>query len=139
MCEFVTRISLDYFISLFIFVPLGGAHPGQYPGQPGSPVTPSSPFSPYSPNSPSRTLPRNFKSYHEASGIHTLIDQASRHSISGGSSTLPRNYKSPSTSPLGSPTEPLIDLPVSCCTGQCLLSLVFGTSFKDRSYLSGSR
>lgn len=91
--------------------PRGGAHPGQYPGQPGSPVTPSSPFSPYSPNSPSRTLPRNFKSYHEASGIHTLIDQASRHSISGGSSTLPRNYKSPSTSPLGSPTEPLIDLP----------------------------
>ena len=78
-------------------------------------MSPFSPKSPTSPNSPSRTLPRNFKSYHEASGINALMEQPSRYSM-GGSHTLPKNYKSPVTSPLGSPTktrDPLIDLPVS--------------------------
>ncbi|KAL9980383.1 hypothetical protein ACROYT_G008961 [Oculina patagonica] len=92
--------------------PRGATLPAQYPG---SPTSPRSPRSPHSPNFPSRTLPRNFKSYHEASGVHTLLEQPSRYSISG-SNTLPRNYKatSPATSPLGSPTkprEPNIDLP----------------------------
>ena len=79
-------------------------------------MSPFSPKSPTSPNSPSRTLPRNFKSYHEASGINALMEQPSRYSM-GGSHTLPKNYKSPVTSPLGSPTKTrdlLIDLPVSC-------------------------
>lgn len=94
--------------------PRGATLPQQYPGNPVSPLSPRSPSSPHSPISPSRTLPRNFKSYHEASGIHTLMDPPSRHSLAGGSQTLPRNYKSPTTSPLGSPTkprEPAIDLP----------------------------
>lgn len=87
----------------------------QSPQYPGDPMSPFSPKSPTSPNSPSRTLPRNFKSYHEASGINALMEQPSRYSM-GGSHTLPKNYKSPVTSPLGSPTktrDPLIDLPVS--------------------------
>lgn len=87
----------------------------QSPHYPGDPMSPFSPKSPNSPNSPSRTLPRNFKSYHEASGINALMEQPSRYSM-GGSHTLPKNYKSPVTSPLGSPTttrDPLIDLPVS--------------------------
>lgn len=91
----------------------GSTLPAQYPGNPGSP---RSPRSPQSPSSPSRTLPRNFKSYHEASGVHALLEQPYRNSI-GGSQTLPKNYKatSPVTSPLGSPTksrDAVIDLPV---------------------------
>ncbi|XP_068677817.1 focal adhesion kinase 1-like isoform X2 [Montipora foliosa] len=92
--------------------PRGGAILPQYPGSPASPRSPRSPLSPQT--SPSRTLPRNFKSYHEASGIHTLMDQPSRHSMVGGSHTLPKNYKSPPTSPIRSPSEmrePVIDLP----------------------------
>ncbi|KAK2558261.1 Focal adhesion kinase 1 [Acropora cervicornis] len=91
--------------------PRGGSVAAQYPGSPGSP---RSPQSPQSQTSPSRTLPRNFKSFHEASGLHTLVDQSYRHSMAGGSHTLPRNYKSPPVSPLGSPPntrEPVIDLP----------------------------
>lgn len=92
--------------------PRGSTLPAQYPGNPGSP---RSPLSPQSPSSPSRTLPRNFKSYHEASGVHALLEQPYRNSI-GGSQTLPKNYKatSPVTSPLGSPTksrDAVIDLP----------------------------
>lgn len=92
--------------------PRGSTLPAQYPGNPASP---RSPRSPQSPSSPSRTLPRNFKSYHEASGVHALLEQPNRYSISG-SQTLPKNYKatSPLTSPLGSPTkskDALIDLP----------------------------
>ncbi|CAH3176069.1 unnamed protein product [Porites lobata] len=90
--------------------PRGAVQSPQYPGDPMSPFSPKSPTSP---NSPSRTLPRNFKSYHEASGINALMEQPSRYSM-GGSHTLPKNYKSPVTSPLGSPTktrDPLIDLP----------------------------
>lgn len=101
----------------FVVLP-GPTLPGQHPA---SPVSPISPRSPHSPNSPSRTLPRNFKSYHEASGIHTLMDQPSRHSMAVGSHTLPKSYKatSPTTSPLASPTKPreaVIDLPVSQIT-----------------------
>jgi len=97
--------------SACLFYTPGATLPGQYPGSPSSPISPRSPIS------PSRTLPRNFKSYHEASGVHTLLEQPSRYSISG-SQTLPKNYKaiSPTTSPVGSPTKPLepaIDLPVS--------------------------
>lgn len=117
------RTSMECFLnltqlSLSIFYLPGATLPGQYPG---SPTSPRSPRSPYSSISPSRTLPRNFKSYHEASGVHTLLEQPSRYSISG-SQTLPKNYKaiSPATSPVGSPTktlEPAIDLPVSLIPG----------------------
>lgn len=109
-----------------LFVPPGATLPAQYPG---NPTSPRSPRSPQSPSSPSRTLPRNFKSYHEASGVHALLEQPYRYSISG-SQTLPKNYKptSPLTSPLGSPTkprDPVIDLPVreASVRSECFLKL----------------
>ena len=113
------RVGMECFLNLTynsasLCHSLGATLPAQYPG---SPASPTSPRSPYSPTSPSRTLPRNFKSYHEASGVHALLEQPSRYSISG-SQTLPKNYKavSPTTSPVGSPTKSLeraMDLPVS--------------------------